>query len=357
MGARHTVVALLLVACHGAPEAGPAATRKKVQCDAVTLAQVADAIEVAGTIAPLPDRDALVAPQVAGRVLQVLVREGDAVTENQIVAKVDAALLGDQAKESEAALARARGERQNAEATLVRAQRVFEHGIAARQEVDDAAARAASTRAAEAEADAVAQRGRRQVDRATVRSPMAGVVLKVFRRPGELVDGTPATPVVEIADPSRLELFANAAAADLVRLRAGQPGTVTVAALPGTTWTAAVAVVSPAVDRATGLGTVRVSLALAEGAPRPPVGVLGAARMQVGEPRLAATVPPGAIRGTGAESEVTLCGADGVAHARAVRRGVDAGDRVEVAGVTPADQVVVEPVLGVGDGEAIEVTR
>ncbi|HKA90936.1 MAG TPA: efflux RND transporter periplasmic adaptor subunit, partial [Haliangiales bacterium] len=256
MRAKEALLLVALAACRKEAEGEPAPAKKKVRCEAVVTSEVADTIELAGTIAPLPDRDALVAPQVGGRVLQVLVREGDATTEGQTVARIDAALLGDQAKEAEAALARARAERQNAEATLARAQRVFEHGIAARQEVDDATTRAASARAAEAEADAVAQRARRQVERATVRSPLAGVVIKVFRRPGELVDGTPATPVVEVADPSKLELLAHASAADLVRLAAGQPATVTVAALPGTTWAGSVAVVSPAVDRATGLGTV-----------------------------------------------------------------------------------------------------
>jgi RND family efflux transporter MFP subunit len=355
-GDRRAWLLVLAGACHAAPTGEPAATRKTVRCEQVTLARVADAIDLAGAIAPLPDRDALVAPQVGGRVVRVLVREGDAVADGQVVAQIDAALLGDQARETEAALARARAERTNADATLARAQRVFEHGIAARQEVDDATARAASARAAEAEADAVAQRNRRQVERATVRSPMAGVVLKVFRRPGELVDGTPATPVVEIADPSRLELVASAPAADVVRLRAGQPATIAVAALPGSAWTGEVAVVSPAVDRATGLGTVRVSLAPSD-APRPPVGVLGSARVVAGEARLAAAVPPAALRGSGGQTEVVVCGADGVAHVRAIRRGADAGDRVEVEGVTPADSVVVDPVLGVADGEAIEVAR
>src|SRR5262249_19283995 len=162
----------------------------------------------------------------------------------------------------------------NAEATLARAQRVFEHGIAARQEVDDATTRAASARAAEAEADAVAQRARRQVERATVRSPLAGVVIKGFRRPGELVDGTPATPWGEGAARSRLGLLPAASAADGVRPAAGQPATVTVAALPGPPGAGSVAVVSPAVDRAPGLGPVRVSLVPADDAPRPPVGVL-----------------------------------------------------------------------------------
>jgi RND family efflux transporter MFP subunit len=236
-------------------------------------------------------------------------------------------------------------------------QRVFERGIAARQEVDDAQARAAAARASRDEAEATAHRAARQVGRTTVTSPLAGTVLKVFRRPGELVDGTPATPVVEIADPSRLELVADTMASDLVRARIGQRASITVAALPGAAWTGSVTAVSPAVDRATGLGVVRVGLQLTSGA-RPPIGLLGTARVELGAPRTVQGVPAVALRsGKGAEVEVMLCGKDGVAHARSLPRGATAGGLVEAKGLAAGDQIVIEPAVGVNDGDAIEPQR
>src|SRR6185369_9161785 len=116
---------------------------------------------------------------------------------------------------------KAHAERKNAEATQARTERVFEHGVAARQEVDDAVTRTAMARAVETEAEVALKRTRRQVERATVRSPIAGVVVRLLRRPGELVDGTPATPVLEVADPSVLELVSDTTASDLVRIAKG----------------------------------------------------------------------------------------------------------------------------------------
>jgi multidrug efflux pump subunit AcrA (membrane-fusion protein) len=189
-----------------------------------------------------------------------------------------------------------------------------------------------------------------------VRSPLAGVVVRIFRRSGELVDGTPGTPVVEVADPSHLELASEATASDLVRLAAGAPAEITTAALPGARWSGAVSVVSPAVDRATGLGKVRVAIAV-PGGPRPPIGVLGAARVRVGRPRAAAVVPNPALRnGPGAEVEVVVCGQDGLAHVKRVARGVSAGDRVEVGGLAQGDSVALDPV-GIADGDRIEPRR
>ncbi|MES1206855.1 MAG: efflux RND transporter periplasmic adaptor subunit [Pseudomonadota bacterium] len=361
MAAERAMIAAVLLAalgtgCRGREEAEAPAGKRPVRCAPVETAEVEDTIELRGTVAPLPDRDAEVAPQVAGRIAKVAVREGERVTAGQPLARIDDAGLVDQANEAAAAVAKAEAERRNAEATRARTERVFEHGIAARQEVEDAVTRADTAAASEREARAAAARIRRQVDRATVRSPLAGIVVRIFRRTGELVDGTPSTPVVEVADPSRLELAAEATAADLVRLAAGAPAEVTTAALPGARWSGAVSVVSPAVDRATGLGKVRIGIML-EAAPRPPIGVLGAARIRLGRPRAATVVPKAALRnGAGADVEVVVCGQDGVAHVRRAARGVSTGDRVEVGGLAAGQSVALDPV-GIADGEAIELRR
>src|SRR5439155_12452427 len=160
--------AAALGACRREP-AEPPAAKRSVRCASVESVGVTDAIELRGTVSPLPDRDAQVAPQVAGRIMQVLVREGDRVSAGQPVARIDSAVFVDQASEAEAALSKTRAERRNADATRARVERVFEHGIAARQELDDATTRADTARAGESEAEGAAKRARRQVEPATVR--------------------------------------------------------------------------------------------------------------------------------------------------------------------------------------------
>ena len=123
--------ALLTAGCRGHATA-PTPERRTVHCRPVETAQVADAVELRGTVAPLPDRDAQIAPQVAGRIVQLLAREGDPVAAGQPVARVDDSVLVDQANEAQAALEKVRAERRNADATQARTERVFEHGIAAR---------------------------------------------------------------------------------------------------------------------------------------------------------------------------------------------------------------------------------
>jgi hypothetical protein len=94
------------------------------------------------------------------------------------------------------------------------------------------------------------------------------------------------------------------------------------------------------------------------GVARPPIGVLGTARVRFGAPRQTVVVPKEAVRtGAGAELEVVLCGADGLAHVRRIGRGGTLGAKVEAAGLQAGQRVVVEPVLGIVDGEALEPAR
>jgi RND family efflux transporter MFP subunit len=347
MPSKMVLLALLAGACHRSDGAeddnahGP----RVVTCARAVASQVSDTLDVRGTVAPLPDRDAQVSPQVAGRISRVLVREGDPVKAGQPLAQIDTSPLEDDVTEARANVARARAERDNAETTMRRVQRLFDRGIAARQEVDDAQARSASARAGEAQAAAAARRASSHIERATVRSPLDGVVLKVMRRSGELADGTPATPVVEVGDPSHVELVGDAPGADLARLARGAAAIVTIA---GASHPGHVAAVSPAVDRLTGLGVVRVTLETPS-----PVGMFGLARIASGPARPAVMVPAVALRNAvGAAAEVVACGE--TARVVAVQTGVRVGELVEVKGALRAgDRVAVAPVLGLVEGDRL----
>ncbi len=349
-----------------AESAGRGAPRR-VRCAPLEARAVRAQVILHGTVAPLPDRDAQIAPQVTGRIVEVLVREGDRVTRGQPLARIEDAALADQVKQAGAQVAKAAAETNLARTTRDRVARVVERGIAARQELDDAQARLATAQAGETEARASSGIAARQLERATVRSPLGGVVLKLFRKTGELVDGTPATPVIEVGDPTHLELVATATAADLVQVHARDAAVVTLPALPDLAVRGTVAAVSPAVDRATGLGSIRIALETRAG-PLPPVGVTGVARIETGGAHRATLAPAAALRAAlGDDAEVVVCGADRRAHVVRVQSGArtdtTSGALVEIrapggdggAGTFSAGaRVAIEPVLGLADGDALE---
>ena len=347
---------LWALACSSAAEPTGKTPPRVVKCAPVIAGSARTQIALRGTIAPLASRDAIVAAQVSGRVLRVEVREGDSVTRGQILARMDEAALRDMAHQADAALAKAKAQEVNAHATLERARQVFAHGIVARQEVDDATAKQAAAGAAVATAIAEAQSAHRQQGRALLRSPMDGIVLRILRRPGELVDGTSATAVAQVADISVLELVADVPARDLVRLVKGASATLRISAFPDREFKGRVERVSPAVDPASGVGAVRVRLLDLAGA-HPPVGAYGVAHIATGAPRPVVIVPAAALRASiGGEAEVVVCGADGIAHVRTVRPFVSRGGVVDViaADLKGGERVAIDPVIGIGDGDAIE---
>ncbi len=346
---------LLLVASCRKPAAEPDAPPRKVRCVESATRPHAATVTLRGTVTPLPDRDAQLAPQVSGRLASVDVREGDVVTKNQVVAHIEMATLTDAMSQAEAALSRAQAERQNAQTTLARNQKVYEKGIAARQEVDDALSREAAAKATEADAAAASNQARRQLDRTLLRSPLSGVVVRILRRSGELVDGTPATPVVEVADLSRLELAVDAPVQDLMRVNPGDAATITFPAVPGLTIQAKVVVVAPSVDRASGLGVIRLELTLDASRP-PPVGTYGLAHVEVGQAVDATWVQARAVRNVlGDEGEVVACGV--TAHLITVVPSSREGDWVLVTGLDAGVPVVVEGLLGLNEGDALEAVK
>jgi RND family efflux transporter MFP subunit len=343
-----------VVACKRRQEDALAAPIARVRCAAAETTRLSRSASLRGTVAAAPDRDAVVSPQVSGRLLRVLVREGDPVKQGALLAEVESQPLRDALRQAQALLAQAKAAREAAAAAATREEHLYERGINARQTFEAAHAALGQSSAAVAFAGAQVDVARQNVSRSLVRAPIAGVVVRLLRRVGEVVDGTPATPVMEIADPASLELAASAPASDLVLLAVGQESSITFDALPGHSFAAAVRSVSPSVDTTTGVGSVRLAI-LGKQEIRPPLGLLGNASVTLGAPRDAVVVPASAVRNAGgSRTEVVLC-EGGKARPLLIEVGERREERVEIVrGLEAGARVAIEGLTGLEDGAAIE---
>jgi len=371
--ASSAALALVLGACGGAvapePEAEAGAT--KVTCAAVVAHATRDGLLVRGTVAPVPEREARVAAQLSGVVLSVDVRVGDRVEVGQAVAHLDTGAFAAVERAADAALASAVAERRNATTSLARSSKVVAGGMAPPQELDDARTRLALAEAGERAARTALAEAKRQALHTTVTSPLAGVVLEVMVKAGDVLDttiGASSTAIASVADLAALELVADATAADLARMAVGQPATVLLAG--GSQGRSGaddeqpieghVVMVAPAIDRATGLGQVRIALTLPAGlmAPVIQIGAFGSARVLVGAERSGLFVPAVAVtRAPSGGAQVALCGSRVALIPVAVIATVAGASEVvaETAGALAAGaRVVVEPALGLDDGTLIE---
>ncbi|MDP9002380.1 MAG: efflux RND transporter periplasmic adaptor subunit [Myxococcota bacterium] len=341
---------LLVAACHHAVDEHEAPIPVPVRCVPAARETVGVTETLRGRVTAPPGGDLPVASQVPGRVVEVHVHEGDRVAAGAIVATIDDNTTRGALTQANAALDQAKSAAANADATLERTRQLVARGIAAKQELDDTAARAAQAHSAISAAVAGADVARRTLGRVQVRTTFDGVVTRVWRGVGALVDGTAATPIVQLASTTLAEFDADATERQLVGVNPGQLASI-VLATGGDRISGTVRARSTALDPATGLGLVRIAV---DSAFPVVLGMFGTATLAVGERRDVLVVPASAMKGAVADgAELAIC-KDGKAEIRTINVGWRDDARVEVvAGVAEGERVAVDHVLGLETGTPI----
>jgi RND family efflux transporter MFP subunit len=337
--------ALFIAACHAPSEPDPE-QKVRVRCQKPTRDAIDETLELRGHLEPPPGGDLPLSSQVTGRIVEVRVREGQRVQAGDLVASVDDLASRDAVRQAEAAVATSRAAEQNANASLERTRALVARGIAASQELDDASARAETEKQSVASNLSALDIARRTLGRVQIRAAFGGVVTRVWRGPGALVDGSAATPIAQVAA-SGVEFVADSTERELARISAGRSAQVKLGAeaapLPGV-----VRSVSSALDMATGLGQVRISLD-AQGSLL--LGAQGRATILVRHRDGVLLVPNEALRGAVADgAEVVVCAA-GAAQIRPIQVGYRDEHRFEVvSGLSIDDAVAIDHVLGLEPG-------
>ena len=333
-----------------AVEEGAAADVPTITADVgqVTRQDLTARLTVRGTIAAAPNDDVRISALVGGRVDSVPVAEGDTVKAGQVVATIDPRPLQDQRRQAAAALSQAKAAVENSKANLDRTQHLFERGIAARKEVEDARAQQAAAEAGVETAEAALDNATRQLGRAQVMTPIAGSVIKRLVSVGEQVDGTAAQPILQVANLDRVELAANVPAEQLGAVHVGQRVDVVSDAYPDTVFPGEVVAVAPAIDAATNAALARVRVANADH--RLKVGMFAEARIAVFDRKGALTVPPSAIALSESGEPAVYVVTNGVAQRTPVKVGLKTPAAVEIQeGVAEGQSVLTSAVHGLGD--------
>lgn len=333
----------LLLACHHDVET-QGAEPVAVRCVSPARQSIDEKMSLRGRVTTPPGGNLSVASLVGGHIVDVLVREGQNVAPGAVVAVVDGVASRDALLQAEAMLAQARAASVNADATLARTKALVERGIAAKQELEDAQAKADAAKAGVSAAIATADIARRTLGRVQVRAGVPGIVTRIDRGKGALVDGTPGTPIIELAASSRLDFVAAATERELAGLRIGQAAS---AQLLGNheTLSGTISMLPSALDPQTGLGTIRVALDLPEAAV--PIGAFGVISVSTDHRANVLVLPEAALRGAIVDgAEIVVC-KGGKAEVRTIQVGFHNDRIIEVlGGVTEQERVAVDHVLG-----------
>jgi HlyD family secretion protein len=210
-----------------------------------------------------PTNQVEVGSELSGIVNRVFVDENDRVQKGQVLAQLDVSRLQDAVARSRASLAAAEAQVLQAEATVVERQAALRRfrqisemskgTLPSRSEMDSADASAkravadeASARANVAQARANLRSDETNLTKASIRSPINGIVLTRKVEPGQTVAASFQAPVLFTLaeDLAKMELQVDVDEADVGQVTAGQHATFTVDAWPGRKYLAVITRVS-----------------------------------------------------------------------------------------------------------------
>jgi HlyD family secretion protein len=216
-------------------------------------------VTVAATGNLAPTNQIAVGSEISGLVQAVYAQANDRVVKGQVLARVDTDRLEDAIVRSRAALAAAQASVAQAQATarqsqanlrrLVEVFRLSGGKVPSQTELDTGRADAARAEAGIASAEAGVAQARAQLNsdqtnlsRASIRSPVNGVVLSREVEQGQTVQASFSAPTLfTIAeDLSQMKLEVKVDEADVGQVAAGQRATFTVDAFPGRTFPATI---------------------------------------------------------------------------------------------------------------------
>jgi len=330
-------------------------------------------------------RQATVSAKVTGKVIEVLIEEGQNVKEGDVLARLDATEAQAQLSLNQSQLTLARSQVAEIEAMLAQAERDFvrQNDLFARQLVSeqslDAAraqrdmlrARLASTREQIKVAQESVDVAKVQLDNTVVRAPFAGVVIAKSAQPGEMISplsaggGFTRTGIGTIVDMDSLEIQVDVNESFINKVAPGQPVEAMLNAYPEWRIPGEVIAIIPTADRSKATVKVRIAIKSRDRRIVPDMGVrvsfLEPAGSAPGGARRAASapgvlVPAEAVTAVaGKTGTVFVFAADAVQQRQVTLGPESTAGRLILGGLREGERVVLSPPESLRDGAAVKL--
>lgn len=383
---RHPVLAVLALAAflpatplwaEAATPPAPETAAPTAPAITVTVAEprlMRDRVLATGLIGAV--EQVLVAPLVEGQQIEALLADvGDRVSEGKVLARLSKSSLELQRSQLAASLAAANSAIAQAEAQEIearasadeanraaeRALKLKDQGSASQVALDRANAAAISGNARASMATQALESARANLAAVTaqlanvdlmlarteVKAPVAGEITARNAQVGAIASAA-GQPMFTLIRDGALEMRAEVADSDLLRLAPGQTATLRLTS-EGSSLTGTIRLVEPAIDAATRMGRVRISL---DPAAILRQGLFAEAEILVAE-RQTLAVPVSAIGTDHGQASVMLVQGD-IVRRQPVTTGIRDSGWVEITqGLAPGDRIVAKAGAFVRDGDRI----
>ncbi|MEX1140108.1 MAG: efflux RND transporter periplasmic adaptor subunit [Bacteroidota bacterium] len=208
-------------------------------------------------------RKAAVASKATGRLEYLGVVEGDKVTRNQVIARIENSDMQAQLEQARANLKVSEAELYDAKQTLNRVKSLVDKGLSPQADYDAAEARYRRVLASIDAAKAYVTGAEVNLENTLIRAPFDGTVLTKNADVGEMVAPMGAaagsrSAVVTIADMSSLQVEADVSESNIERIQSDQACEITLDAYPDVRYAGFVSKIVPTADRAKATVMVKV---------------------------------------------------------------------------------------------------
>jgi RND family efflux transporter MFP subunit len=312
----------------------------------VELRALARTLPISGSLSPVTQ--STVRSKVPGEIRRVAVREGERVAQGQLLAEIDTVDLQARLDAQVAALEESKARLTIAVKNRDNAQALLKQGFISQNAFDTTQSGFEAAAAAVKSAEAQVRLARNATQDAIVRAPIGGIVSKKMINAGEKVGVD--SPLVTIVDLARMEIEVLAPAAEIPRIRIGQPATFRVDGFGERDFAGRLERINPTTEAGSRAITVYLSVANQEGVLKGGMFAKGSLVLDRSEP--APTIPASAVREEAGQTFVFT-----VEQGKVGRRSVKLGLRDEqsglveiVSGLEKGVQVVGASTIGLKAG-------
>ncbi|GAK92182.1 macrolide-specific efflux protein macA [Nonlabens ulvanivorans] len=216
---------------------------KTVEVMTIEKMDIIETVSATGKIKP--ELEVSISPEVPGEIIELPIREGQAVKKGDLLARINPDLLQSSVSRSRAGLANAKAGFEQAKASLVeakanygRSSTLFEKGVISQSDFDAAIAAYDRAKASERSAYFTVQSAGATVNeasdnlgRTSIFAPMTGTISLLAVELGERVVGTQqmaGTELLRVADLSQMEVEVDVNENDIVKIAVGDKAIVEV---------------------------------------------------------------------------------------------------------------------------------
>lgn len=284
---------------------------------------------------------------------------GSKVTKGELLAKIDTPEVDQELNQTKAARQQIVAQMELAKISADRWENLRKTDSVSAQEADQQASGYKQSQANLAAADANVRRLEQLEGFKDVFAPFTGVLTRRNVDPGALINagaGVAGRELFDIARVDPLRVFTNVPQAYAPNIKVGAQTAITLQEFPGEKFVGKVARTAEAIDPSTRTLLTEVDVPNKDGRLLP--GSFGEIHFAVGTNVNKVTVPVNAMLFRAEGPRVAVVGPDNKVQLRPINIGRDYGTTLEIlGGLSPADQVVINPADSLEEGQQVNVAQ